>query len=303
MKQIILDVIHLNNDYTGNGMYMGLYFCALLFFGFYYKKSKFTDTLLKPMVLLVVAVYFAFPVLNCFYQVDSDITARAFWVLMTPVVVALFGACFLEGIKDSRKQTLALLLLVPVIFFCGVFKFSNAMYEPSENIYKLPQDVLNICDYVLSERSSDTEDVNIVVPYEIAHVPRQYSSYINMLFGENATYGRIAYEWDENKVKACDEMITAVPDLNFVNEVARENNMQYIVFNSVYHEFGNTSVNQKGYTEDVNFVGDRTPNITDDNLLKIGTKSADDGNIYWNLADYNLEYVDTFGQYLLYRYI
>ena len=98
-------------------------------------------------------------------------------------------------------------------------------------------------------------------------------------------------------------MITAVPDLNFVNEVARENNMQYIVFNSVYHEFGNTSVNQKGYTEDINFVGDRTPNITDDNLLKIGTKSADDGNIYWNLADYNLEYVDTFGQYLLYRYI
>ena len=34
MKNIILDIIHTNNDYTGNGMYMALYLVTLLFIFF-----------------------------------------------------------------------------------------------------------------------------------------------------------------------------------------------------------------------------------------------------------------------------
>ena len=199
-------------------------------------------------------------------------------------------------------RTCFVLILVPVIFFSGVFKLSDAMFEKSENAYKLPSEVVQICDYVLDERHDLEGDVNIVVPYEIAHVPRQISSHINMLFGENATYGRISYEWDSDKVKACDEMITTLPNLSFVNKVAKENDMEYIVFNSVYHEFGGISVNPGGYSEDPNFVGDRTPKISDESLLNVDVIAADDGAKYWKLENYGLRYVDTFGQYLLYKY-
>ncbi len=302
MKQILLDIIHLNSNYSGNGMYLGFYFLAVMILAFVFRNVKFKRALCLPNVILIVFVYFLFPVVNSVYEIDPDISVRAFWILMTPVAAALFLAYISFEIEDKKKRQCFILLMIPLIFFSGVFKISDSMFEKSENLYKLPSDVVDICEYILEERSNAEEDVNIVVPYEIAHVPRQISSHINMLFGENATYGRIAYEWDEDKVKACDEMITSLPNLNLINRVAKENNMEYIVFNSVYHEFGNESVNPGNYSEDPNFVGERTPTVTDENLYHIAVNEAEDGDKYWELENYGLNYVDSFGQYLLYKY-
>lgn len=300
MKQTILDMIHMNMEYTGNGMYMALYFVTLLFLAFYVKDKFIKDRLLWQNVLVIIGVDFAIPFIHNFIRgiYDDEIRARFFWIFMVPAIAAVGLTLFVDGIKEEWKRILAVVCIVPVIFFCGVFKLSNSMYSPAENPYRLPQDVLNIADEVLSEEESPS----LIVPYEISHVFRQYSTDINLMYGENATYGRICYV-EESMRHACALMASSFPDLDYIGEMAEEYGADFIVFDSVYHDFGNdTSVNIYGYEEDVNFAGDRSP-IVDVSSFEVPEVVGEGDAIHWDLSSHNLEYVDTFGQYLLYRYI
>ncbi len=299
MKNFILDIIHMNNEYTGNGMYMALFFVTLLFLAFYVKEKKIKDTVLFPEAVMLAGVYFAVPFVNNFIIpiYDEEIRARYFWVLLMPAVVALGLTLFVKGITTKVKRMIAVCVIVPVIFFSGVFKLSDAMFQPAENLYRLPQVILDLSDAVLSEKS----DPKLIVPYEIAHGFRQYSTHINLLYGEDATYGRIAMAQPDVK-EVCDQMSTATPDLNYIKDIAEKNEVNYIVFDSVYHVFGDgQSLNVNDYLEDVNFVGDRTAVVSEKNLLEIqviGTQEEP----YWDLSMFDLEYAGTYGQYLLYRF-
>ncbi len=299
MKAYILDIIHMNNDYTGNGMYMALYFITLLFVGFYIREKKIKDAVLLPSLLMLLGVYMGIPFVHhfIFSVYDDEIRARFFWILMAPAVAALGFTLFVKHLDTQTKRVFAVLAMLPVIFFSGIFKLSDSMYQPAENFYRLPQAILDISDAVLAEN----EDPKLIVPYEIAHGFRQYSTRIRLLYGEDATYGRISPAPAEI-TEVCDQMATATPDLNYIREIAVQNDADYLVFDSVYHVFGEgLSLNVGGYTEDVNFVGDRTPTVSQNNLLQIKVIQQPE-NPYWDLSEFGLEYVGTYGQYLLYRF-
>ena len=183
---------------------------------------------------------------------------------------------------------------------CGVFQINAYRFPKAENIYKLPKVYLDIADYILDEQASDDGVARIVVPYETAYAFRQYTTDIEMMYGEDATYGRI-WRVDDKRRDACDTMQTSCPDLTLVNEVALSYDMEYLLLDSVYVDFGLESINVNGYTEDENFVGDRTPS---NEAVGIMSKVSIDSSINaWDLSAYDLEYVGTFGQYLLYRYV
>lgn len=299
MKNFILDVIHLNNEYTGTGMYMALYFATLLMAAFYIREKKIKDAVLLPSLLMLLGVYAAIPFVHNFIMpvYDEEIRGRFFWILMAPAIAALGCTLFVKYIDSEKKQTAAVLLLIPVLFLSGVFKISDSMYEKPENAYRLPQTTIEISDTVLAEEA----EPKLIVPYEIADGFRQYSTRIKLLYGEDATYGRI-YMAAQDMQDACREMSTATPNLNFIERLAKQEGVHYIVFDSVYHVFGDgESLNVGGYTEDEDFVGDRTPVISENNLLDI--KVAEDENTpHWDLTSFDMDYVGTYGQYLLYRF-
>jgi len=300
MKAYILDIIHMNNDYTGNGMYMALYFVTLLFIAFYVREKKIKDGVLLPSLLMLLGVYFGIPFVHNFILsvYDDEIRARFFWILMVPAVTALGCTLFIRHLDTRKKRVIAVLAMLPVIFFSGIFKLSDSMYRPAENLYRLPQTILDLSDAVLAEE----EEPKLIVPYEIAHGFRQYSTRIRLLYGEDATYGRISPA-SFDIVEVCDQMATATPDLNYIKEIAVRNSVDYIVFDSVYHVFGDgQSLNPGGYTEDVNFVGDRTPTVSQNNLLQIKVVEQS-GARCWDLSEFGLEYAGTYGQYLLYRFL
>ena len=82
--------------------------------------------------------------------------------------------------------------------------------------------------------------------------------------------------------------------------------MEYLILDCTYTDFGLDPINEAGYTEDENFVGDRTPlegaleNMK--GTVSI-TKDPATGNPCWDLSAYNLEYMGTYERYLLYRYV
>lgn len=299
IKKMILDMIYINSEYRGTGMYMALYFATVLILLFYDKKERYRKAIVVPSLIIFGGITFLLPVANYLVHglYDNLIRGRYPWLFMVPGIAAFGCALLVCRLETNKKQALAVLLLVPVLFFCGTFKLSNAMYQKAENPYRLPQSTIEICDQVLSMK----EEPCLIVPYEIADGFRQYSTRVHLLYGENAKNNRIKTASKEY-IKMCDEMQTSMPDLNYINQIARRDGVDFIVFDSVYHAFGNGNLLELGdYEESPDFVGDRTPDVNDEGLYQI-TVTEQDGNRYFDLTSYGLSYVGTFGQYLLYCY-
>lgn len=298
IKVLIRYMLDAHKAYSGTGMMMALYFVALLIIFFYCKDKKLKKSLLLPSVFVIIIMYVLVPLYDTFKWYLMFYDGRMFWMLITPIVTAIGFTIFVFGIEDKKKQLLALLFLIPVCVYCGEFKLSDSMYKKAENLERLPQCTVDITNHITDEMDSP----KLLVPYTIAHPFRQLSTDVYLLFGENATSGRITGTSVEMRT-ICEEMERITPDLNLIVPFARENDVNYILFDTVYTELceeGN--INIYGYPIDKNYVGDRTSTIDFDDLK--GVKVIDDEKgVYWDLSAYDLEYEGTFGQYILYRFL
>ena len=318
MKDFILDIIHLHNEYTSTGMYMGLYFLMLVFFAFLLKpREGYRQNIVFPALFTLFAVYIVLPYMKIFRKkgFGGEERPRTFWALMISAVVALGLSLIVSEIQSTRDRLPAILSVCLILALCGEFKLNNNVFPKAENLYKLPQSLLDLSDEVLKEaeerppedipkreKAAGEGEALLLVPYETAHVFRQYSTKLNLLFGEDATFARISQTSLELRA-LCADMATETPNLNFVKEVAKKYGVDYIVFDSVYHRFGGISLNFDGYKGSPDFAGDRTP--SEEGLEAAGgvTLVNRQGNKYWKLSDFDMEYVGTYGPYILYKFI
>ncbi len=311
MKDYILDIVHLNNDFTGTGMFMALYFVTLLFVAFYIEDKRIKRMILYPSMILLAGVYICLPAINrfLFNVYDEEIRGRFGWLFMVPAIASLGLVLMVTGLKGRKKQILLTIAIIPVIFLSGVFQITDYRFQRADNLYKLPQVFVDISDAILKDqRENGDGKARLVAPYETAYTFRQYDDDIILMYGEDATYGRI---WDLRQaaldsVWACENIATSCPDMELVNKAADHYEMEYLILDCTYTDFGLESINYGGFTEDENFVGDRTPSAEVVEKMKGNVRITHDettGNAYWDLSEYGLEYMDTYERYLLYRYL
>lgn len=296
LKTLIRYMLDAHNAYIGTGMLLALYFVALLVILFFCKEEKIKKSVIIPSAFFIFVMYFCVPVYNTFKKYLEFYDGRMFWMMITPVITAVGYTIFVRSVENERMKMLALILIIPIALFFGEFMISNAMYKKSENAYKLPQSTVDITEHVLEEGP----DVTLLVPYTIAHPFRQISTDVKLLFGEDAELGRIKknkkYKWVSM------EMERVTPNLNMIIPFAREEGVDYILFDTVYTELcKDGNINIYGYPEDKNYVGDRTSTI-DVGKLKNVSVVDDENGIYWDLSAYGLSYDGTFGQYILYKF-
>ena len=296
LKDLIRFIIDAEDVYAGSGMMMALYFVALMIILFYVKDKKLKKSILLPSVLLMGILYILVPVYNTFFGYLEYYDGRLFWIIITPVVTAVALTYFVTNIENRKLRPLALLLIIPIALYCGEFKISDAMYKKSENQYRLPQAAVDITNYMLER----TEDPILVVPYTFAHPFRQISSDVYLLYGEDASYGRILGTSAENTI-ICEEMEKVRPSLGLVVPLSVQQDADYIAFDTVYTEFcEDGNINIYGYPEDKNYVGDRS---TDQGFYGDVHVVDDEKGVYWDLTSQGLNYEGTFGQYVLYSFI
>ncbi len=307
MKKFILDVVHFHNTITGTGMYMALYLATLLFILFFIKDRRIKRAVLYPFLIILPGVYIGlFAIYRFLYRIPlckPEVNGRFYWLFMIPPVAALGCTLMVDALKERKSQALLSIILIPVLAACGVFQISDYRFAKAENLYKLPQAFIDIADHVLdADKNGGDGAARMIVPYETAYSFRQYSTGIELLYGEDATYGRIEKVKDERR-DVCDTMQTSCPDMDLICAVAEEHDEEYILFDCTYVDFGLESINYDGYTEDENFVGDRTPDP--EAVARMSeriTVDTEGGNAHWDLTAYGLEYEKTFGRYLLYSF-
>ncbi len=283
-------------------MYIGVYFVTVFILAFIQKKDggfrELRINIVYPALLMLFVIYFLLPFIKSLTDLglDDKTRARTFWALTPSLIIALGFTLFISTLDGTYKRLAAIAAAAVILAFCGEFKINNNVFQKSENLYKLPGPLLAVADEVLKEGGA-----RLIVPYETAHVFRQYSTDIKLLYGEDATILRVIPARREF-IKACDQMQTEAPDLGFIKDIAKENEVDYILFDSVYHRFGGHDLNFDGYTEQADFAGDRSASEEYKQITR-DVKLIDDGeNIYWDLSGFDMEYVGTYGQYLLYRF-
>ena len=296
IKELIRYMLDAHNAYNGTGMMMALYFVALMIIVFYCKDKHVKKAIILPSVLLIIVMYFGVPLYDTLVYYLKFYDGRMFWMLITPIIISIGFTYFVMGIDDDKLKILALILIIPISLYGGEFQISNAMFKKAENAYRLPQSSVDITEYVTSEMDSP----KLIVPYSIAHPFRQISTDVHLLYGEDATSGRIWGASGEFRM-LCEEMEHVTPDLNVIMPVARDNNVNYILFDTVYTQFcEDGDINIYGYPIDENYVGDRTSTVGFDDIKGVSVID-DESGIYWDLSYYGLKYEKTFGQYILYK--
>ena len=124
--------------------------------------------------------------------------------------------------KDSvRRGVLALIVLI--IGVTGSFVYANQYMSVAENLYHIPQNVIDICDLIAPEDGEPR--VRAAFPSELVHFVRQYDTDILMPYGREM----VVTQWDYyNAVYEVMEKPEVI-DATALLEATRQTKCHYIV--------------------------------------------------------------------------
>lgn len=192
-------------------------------------NKRLKQFLLYPS--LVVLIFINNP-LSIYYIVDRGLMAynryvRLYWLL--PIAFVLAFLCVKVVIKSKKWRRIAVAFVCAgIIIYTGNYMFTEESYTKMTNLYKIPDDVIEICDFIEKDielNQEQIEDARIVTPYYYSCYIHQYAGKIKTLYGRNdvsSTYYTIGWNMMQ---------LMEAPELN-VREIcagAHESDCDYIV--------------------------------------------------------------------------
>jgi len=100
--------------------------------------------------------------------------------------VIAYAAVRIYGTLKSRIRILFPMAAGLLIIYSGSFIYSNPYFNKADNIYHMPQAVVDICDAIEVEG----REVMAVFPVEMLQYVRQYSPVVCMPYGREITVER-----------------------------------------------------------------------------------------------------------------
>ncbi|MBR5597703.1 MAG: hypothetical protein IKW30_09895 [Lachnospiraceae bacterium] len=171
------EILTIFRNYTGNGFLTILYILALLYL-WMAEKNK-TPRAIFVYGASVIQILFFIPLFYYGYQLlDEGTYYRILWVLPMTVTIAYTAVKIL-----GRYPMGSIVIGLGVIMICGKYVYSNTYISKAENAYHIPQEVIEVCDFMMPEEGE--ERVKGVFPDELIHFVRQYSSDILMPYGRD----------------------------------------------------------------------------------------------------------------------
>jgi hypothetical protein len=158
---------------AGSGWFIWIFIvCALLLLLWRNKDRIEKNTAGYLGVLLILVLNpFTVPIYNKIMYGDYW---RTLWVLTVPVFIALCFTKLAFTIKMKPLRYLLVLALAFLIFKSGVFSYNEVNFAPAQNLYKVPQDVVEACDLI----HENVEEPKLASPGEINFRVRQYDATI-----------------------------------------------------------------------------------------------------------------------------
>ncbi|PXV91475.1 hypothetical protein C8E03_10331 [Lachnotalea glycerini] len=190
-----------------------------------------------PPTAFILAIYF----------IGEDVYWRVFWLIPSVIVIAYAGTKLIEQIGKKSRQRLMAAAMIIVVVLGGRCVYNSENFTKSTNLYKLPQEALDLCEMVAPNGGT----TKIIVPETIVSYIRQYNANINMLYGRN-----LGKDTKRGKNYTLLLQLNSLdPDIPYIAEYAKTKKCEYVVFentsngieqmtNEGFELYGNT----KNYT-------------------------------------------------------
>ena len=177
--------IHLFKEYMGTGLIIGWFLLSAGYLWFT-EKQKHIRILFIYVPLILLILFFTPVFANIvYYFVGDEIYYRILWLIPVTVVIA-YAAVRIYGTLKSRIRILFPVAAGLLIIYSGSFIYSNPYFNKADNIYHMPQAVVDICDAIEVEG----REVMAVFPVEMLQYVRQYSPVVCMPYGREITVER-----------------------------------------------------------------------------------------------------------------
>ncbi|MCR5755447.1 MAG: hypothetical protein K6G30_11640 [Acetatifactor sp.] len=216
-------------EYMGTGLTV-IWFMVAWFYLLFMEKRKPIRIMFVYVPGLVLLVFFNplfYGILQSF--IGEEIYYRLLWLVPFSVVIALAAVHLYKRLAEKKRYLFALMVTV-LIMISGSYIYSNPFFRKAENIYHVPQSVVDICDSIQVEG----REVMAVFPAELVQYVRQYSPVICMPYGRDTTVpGWKKYK--EINIVINEEEI----DAQLLCQLAKEETCHYIILKQEQQINGN----------------------------------------------------------------
>ncbi len=206
-------------DYMGNGLIV-LWFLLSVLYLFLREKRKPIRILFLYVPLILLILFFNPLFARLVYRFAGlEIYYRILWLIPFTVIIG-FTVIEIYGQLKGRKKGIFLVVAAGMLMVSGNFIYSSSLFQKAENIYHMPQSVVDICDAIEVEG----REVRAVFPAELIQYVRQYSAVVCMPYGREILVER----WG-NQDTLYDLMESEKIDAKELADQARARECHYII--------------------------------------------------------------------------
>jgi len=207
--------------YMGKGLILG-WFLICIFILWKTEKDRMKRILFVYFPLIVLLLFFNPLWARFIYAfIGDEIYYRLLWLLPVGITIAY---CLVEMIGRSQGKMRIFLAGASLagIIFSGSFIYANVHFHPAENIYHMPEAVVEICDSIEVEG----REVMAVFPLEMVQYVRQYTPLVCMPYGREV----LVTEWNRGSEDRINDFmrLKEIPLCEFI-PLCKEKGCHYII--------------------------------------------------------------------------
>ncbi|MBR1854665.1 MAG: hypothetical protein IJ794_16225 [Lachnospiraceae bacterium] len=215
--------VWLFREYMGTGLILVWFLVALLYL--FVREEKKAVRILMVYVPLIFLLLFFNPLFTRLMGrlLGDEIYYRVLWLL--PVTPTLGYAAVKACVSLRGKRRLAFVTgAVCLVVLSGSYIYSNPFFAKAQNLYHMPQSVVEICDTI----EVPGREVTAVFPLDMVQYVRQYSPVVCMPYGREMLVDTAWNDWAAQD-DLCDAMEAEVVEAALLGQLAKERSCIYIV--------------------------------------------------------------------------
>ena len=166
-------------EYQGSGMYISLFFIAMLYIFLKEENPKIRCLFLYfPIIVLLITLN---PLFNKIVGkiFTESIYWRIYWLLPIGITLSYAIVKFITEQKDKFQKVIVTLSLITIVIVSGKFVYGHGNFEKGGNFYKLPDDAVLVAQLIEVDKN---EYKKALVPENLAPYIRQITSKVNLAY-------------------------------------------------------------------------------------------------------------------------
>ena len=183
IMEIFENVKNLYDLFT-EGSWIIFIFAATLILALFLNKNKvYFRYYFIPAILILFIVLNPFVINKIVNYFSPYRMVRVWWLLPIVAVLAYFFVTVIYLKNSKIFKYISASIIVLGIIFLGSYMFTSNNFVKAENIYKVPNEVIEICDAI----EQDGNEGSLLASTEYVEYYRQYDANIVLDYGRKAT--------------------------------------------------------------------------------------------------------------------